>query len=145
MSVTIITRDIKASRELVFNTVADIENFSKAIPHIKEVEFLTESRLGVGTRFRETRDMNGREAVTELEVTEYEENEKVRLVTDSHGTVWDTIFITEDKDGSTLLTLKMDARPHSFLARIMIPLTAGIIKKAIDKDLQAVKEYCEAS
>lgn len=30
--------------------------------------------------------------MTELEVTEFVENDHVRYVTDSHGTVWDTVM-----------------------------------------------------
>lgn len=42
------------------------------------VLFLTDSEKGVGTKFRETRMMGKREAGTELEVTEYVPNERVR-------------------------------------------------------------------
>ena len=36
-----VTRTIDAPVDLVFNTVADISQFSQAIPHIVNVEFLT--------------------------------------------------------------------------------------------------------
>lgn len=85
------TRFINAPLDLVFKTVADIQNFSKAIPNIVDVEFLSDQKSGVGTCFRETREMNGREASTELEVTEYKENDHIRRVADSHGTVWDSV------------------------------------------------------
>ncbi len=61
------TRCINASIDLVFKTVSDINNFSKAIPDIINVEFLSNVKSGIGTRFRETRLMNGKEAMTELE------------------------------------------------------------------------------
>ena len=64
MSRTTVSRTIDAPIERVFNAVADITEFSKALPHIVNVEFLTDSRLGVGTRFRETRLMRGKEAIT---------------------------------------------------------------------------------
>lgn len=86
-------RTINAPIEVVFKTVAEIENFSKAVPHITKIEFLTECKKGPGTKFRETRLMKGKEATTELEVTEHVENERVRLVAGSHGTVWDTVKV----------------------------------------------------
>ena len=64
------TRTINALIDLVFKTVSDINNFSKSVPDIVKVEFLSDVKLGVGTRFRETRLMKGKEATTELEVTE---------------------------------------------------------------------------
>ncbi len=87
MTRTIVTRMIEAPIDLVFRTVSEIENFSKAVPHIVNVEILTDQRKGVGTRFRETREMDGGQATTELDVTEYEENDYVRLVANSHGAV----------------------------------------------------------
>jgi len=138
-------RQINAPIELVFETVADIRNFSKAIPHITNVEFLTEQQVGLGTRFRETRLMKGKEASTELEVTEYVENESIRLVADSHGCVWDTIFTVTPKDGGVELKMVMDARPHKLMARIITPLIKGMVAKAVGEDMDAVKSYCEQS
>ena len=80
MSRITVTRTIDAPIDLVFQTVADERRLSQALPHIVKVEFLSDVKAGVGTRFRETRLMNGKEATTELEVTEFVENERVRLV-----------------------------------------------------------------
>lgn len=143
MSKITITETINAPVELVFKTVADIRNFSKAVPDIVDVEFLTDKKSGVGTRFKETRMMNGREAVEELEVTEYAENDHIRLVADSHGTVWDSLFTVQESGEQTALTLVMKARAYKFLPKLMNPLMTYFIKKAIANDMSAVKAYCE--
>jgi hypothetical protein len=83
MSRVVVRRAVVAPVETVFRTVADITHFSRAIPHIVNVEFLSAVRSGVGTRFRETRRTNGREMSTELEVTEYAANDRVRIVSDA--------------------------------------------------------------
>ena len=137
------TRSINAPIDLVFKTVSDINNFSKAIPDIINVEFLSDVKSGIGTRFRETRLMNGKEATTELEVTEFVENDRVRMVTDSHGAIWASVFTVKRVDGHTELTLVMDARPHKFMQKMMIPMIKGMISKALEKDMDAVKTYCE--
>jgi uncharacterized protein YndB with AHSA1/START domain len=90
---TVITRDIGAPREKVFRAVADIGQFSQAIPQIVRVELLSDVTSGLGARFRETRLMNGKEIPTELTVTEYVANERIRLVAESHETVWDSLFV----------------------------------------------------
>jgi len=144
MGQTTVTRHIAAPVATVFDTVAHIENFSKAVPHIVNVEFLSDVRSGVGTRFRETRLMNERQASTELEVTEYVDNERVRIVGDAGGTVWDTVFTVARSDaGGTVLEMVMDARAYKPLAKLMNPLIKGVVRKAIEKDLDAVKSYCE--
>lgn len=145
MTTTILTRHIEAPVETVFTAVADIDHFSAAVPHITEVEFLSERRSGVGTRFRETRLVRGREATNELEVTEYVEDEQVRFVSNAGGTLWDTTFTTEPREGGTLLTMRMEARPQTLLARLMTPLMKRMIKSEIEKDLDLVKSYCEHS
>ena len=97
MGRTTVSRTIKAPSAAVFETVAQVDNYTKAVPDIVEVEYLSEQHMGVGTRFRETRLMGKRKASTELEVTEYVPNERVRLVSDQGGTIWDTVFTVTPK------------------------------------------------
>ena len=143
MTRTTIHRSINAPVQVVFDTVAHIDNFRKAIPDILDVEYTSDVQNGIGARFKETRDMNGRTATVELEVTDYAENDRVRLVSDAGGTVWDTVFTTEATEEGTSLTMVMDAKPHKFLAKLFIPITKGMIRKSIEKDMDAVKAYCE--
>ena len=144
MSRTVVSRKIGAPVARVFRTVADIREFSKAVPDIVGVEFLSERRSGDGTRFRETRKVGGREASTELEVIEYVEDDRVRLVSDAGGTQWDSVFTVVESDGGTVLELVMEARPYRLLARITTPLMKRMIQKALEKDMDAVKTYCAA-
>jgi hypothetical protein len=139
----IVTRSIRAPVDVVFRTIADIGQFSQAVPHIVKVEFLSAVRSGVGTRFRETRLMHGKEATTDLEVTEYMENERIRLVADSHGAVWDTLFTVKAAGEFTELTMAMESKPYRLLARIMNTLVRGMISKAVEQDMDAVKAFCE--
>lgn len=143
MSTITLSKKINAPKELVFKTVADIQNFSKAVPDIINVEFLSDQKYGVGTKFRETRDMNGREVATELEVTELVENAHIRIVSDTMGTVWDSVFTVERKEDGTELTLIMDAKAYKLLPKIINPIMKGFMKKALEKDMVAIRKYCE--
>ncbi len=145
MTRTTVSTTILAPVDAVFDLIADPVNYTRAVPQITKVEFLTEQRSGVGTRFRETREMGSREAATELEVTEYVKNERVRMVSDAGGTIWDSVFtVTPTGDGSaTELQLVMEARPYRPLARVVVPLTKRIVAKAVTGDIDAVKAYLE--
>lgn len=143
MSTIKISRQIQAPVNEVFQTISDIRNFSKAVPEIIDVEFLSETKSGVGTRFRETREFKGREVATELEVTEFVENNYVRIISDTQGTIWDSLFTVSEKDGGCQLTLEMEARSYKLLSKIMTPLMKGFISKALERDIDAVKEFCE--
>jgi carbon monoxide dehydrogenase subunit G len=136
---------IQAPVEKVFQTLAQVEHFSKAVPGIQKIEFLGDKRYGVGTRFRETRIVNGREAAAELEVAELRENESIRLVTTMAGTLWDTAF-NVSKSGSNACAVAMtaSAHPKQFAAKLLTPMIMGMIRRALTHDLLAVKKYCEA-
>ncbi len=143
MSRITVTRKIAAPVDRVFQTVSNIEGFSEAVPDILSVEFLSEQKIGVGARFKETRLMRGREASTILEVTEYVENDRVRLVTDTFGTVWDSVFTVKPDGEGTALELIMEARPYKLIPRILNPLMKGGMTKALSRDMDAVKVHCE--
>ena len=140
-----VNRRIEAPVSVVFKTVADIREMSEALPHVVRYEFLTDSQVGAGTRFRETRLMNGKEATTELDVAEFVLNDHVRMVADSHGAVWDTTFSVAEQNGGTDLTVVMDARSYKLMAKIMNVLFKGMIAKAVERDMDLVKSYCESS
>ena len=143
MKTIAVTRTIEAPLELVFQTVSDVRNFRKAVPHILNIDFLTEQQHGVGTRFRETRLMNKREATCELEVTEYVENDRVRMVSDAGGTIWDSVFTVAQKDDHVELRMEMEARPHTLFAKVITPLIRGMVVKGVSADMDSVKVYCE--
>lgn len=139
---------VVAPIELVFETVAHIENFAKALPQLIGYEFLSEQETGVGTRFIETRESVGKETRTELEVSEYVANEYVRLVADENGTVWDTLFsfrtrVDRMKGEVTEIKVVMNARAHAWGPRLLNPIMRKMFKSAIGNDMDNVRQYCE--
>jgi len=139
------SRTINAPMSKVFTMIADPEKFAARVPHITNIEFLTDQRSGKGTIFKETRIMKKRESSTTLEITEYEPNENVRFVTDEGGTIWDTIFTLSEHGSGTELNMVMDCRPHKLMAKIVTPMIKGMIGKAIESDMDATKAYLEKS
>ena len=139
----VVTRTIAAPVDRVFNAVADIAQFSRAIPHIVRVEYVSDIRAGVGTRFRETRNMKGKEITTELEVTEWVANDHVRLLADSHGTAWDSVFAVRPEQGATVLTLTMDAIASGLIPRVVTFFIRGMVQQALEGDMDSVKAFCE--
>ena len=140
-----ISRTIAAPLDLVFQTVSDVRKFREAVPHITNVEFLSDLQVGAGTRFRETRVMNGREQTVELEVAEYIDDDRVRMISDAGGTVWDTMFTVSKGSDNVTLEMQMEIKPHTLFARIMTPLIRGMVVKAVESDMDAVKAFCESS
>lgn len=137
-------RQIDAPVPVVFKAVSDIGNFPNISEEVIKIEFLTDQQHGVGTKFRETRLMKNQEHLTELEVTEYTENESIRMVTDSHGTVWDTVFSVTPAENGCELDIAMDARPHKLMPKILNPFLKGMFRRGMETYIDTLKSYCEA-
>jgi len=131
--------------ETVFAVISSPAQFQTAVPHITNIEFVSEQTTGEGTRFVETRLISGREAKSTLEIVEVVENQQVRLVSDEGGTKWLSKATVQSKERGCELTLQLQADAYKFFAKIMNRIFKGMIEKALDADVQAVKEYCEKS
>jgi carbon monoxide dehydrogenase subunit G len=144
MAVFSATREIGAPIDAVFTAVANIEEFRNVVPEIIDVEYLSDQRSGLGTRFVETRVIGKRTGKTELEVVEYEPNERVRLVAEAGGSTWDTVYTLEPAGSGTRVTMVMTATAHTVRARMLNKIIASTVGRAIERDLDAVKDYCES-
>lgn len=138
------SREIEAPVEEVFNAVANIEEFRKVVPDIIDVQFLSDQHSGVGTRFIETRVIGKKTGKTELEVVEYQPYRRARLVAEAGGSTWDTVYDLEPAGTGTRVTMTMTATAHTVRARMLNKIIASTVGRAIERDLDAVKEYCEA-
>lgn len=139
-----VSETIAAPIDVVFRAVSDIENLPNTNPDVVGVDFLSEQRSGVGTRFRETRKMGSKEHVTELHVTEHVENERVRMVADNPGTCWDTVFTVSPDAEATRLEITMDARAKKLLPKLLNPIFKGMFRKGMQKHIGAIAAWCEA-
>lgn len=134
---------IDAEPRIVFQTISNGDEFSKAIPDIVKVETLGETPAQVGTEFRETRLMNGREGTVTFRVTEIEPQKLLRMEAEMGGTHWNTWFTLQQCDARCELTMFMDATPKAFAAKIVTPMMMGMMEKSLGKDLEHIKRYCE--
>lgn len=135
--------NIKANKATVFKAISTPKEFSKAVPKILEVEFLSEQHEGLGTKFRETREMNGKKSSVVLEVMGYEQDSSIQFVSKAGGTTWDSTFNLETKGDITQVKLTMDAKPHNIFARLMTGMISKMLQKALNEDLESIKKYCE--
>ncbi|MXX76309.1 MAG: hypothetical protein F4210_12135 [Holophagales bacterium] len=134
---------INASLETVFRAVSDLGHFAKAVPQIDRIEILSDTAAGVGTRFRETRLVGGRETASELQVAELVEDEKVRYVSDTFGTRWNSTFTVASAGERTRLTMTIEGRPHTLLSRLAAPLMRFLTERGVVADLTGIKAYAE--
>ena len=126
----------------VFEFITASENASKTVQSVTGMVKLTEGPARVGTRYRETRLMNGREQQAELEIVEFEPTQKYAMqnVTSGIETVYRYNFQPE-RDG-TRIDLVCEVKAKG-IKKLMLPLVASILKKEDGDHLQRVKKVLE--
>ena len=127
----------------VFDFITTSDNAPKVVQSVKSMVKLTEGPVGVGTRYRETRMMNGKEQHAELEVVAYEPNQKyaMRNVTEGIETVYQYTFHPEANGTRVDLVCEVKA---GGVKKLMLPLVVSVLKKEDGDHLQRLKTALEA-
>lgn len=148
MSSLTISKHIAAPVDRVFAVFTDVANMAEHIDGIERVEMLSDGPVGVGTRFRETRIMFKREATEELEFTAFKPNASYEVGCESCGCSYNTTFTFTPAGDGTDVTLDLQCRPLTFMAKLMSPigiLFAGTMKKCMDGDMSCLKAVAESA
>jgi uncharacterized protein YndB with AHSA1/START domain len=146
MQITVETL-IRAPREKVFARAMEVERWPESVKAINKIELLTPGPVRVGTRFRETRIMFGREASEEMTFSEITPPERIVLTAESHGMRYRTEHLFLDEGGNTRLRLTFGGKPVTLAARLLTPLAAlmaGKIRALLESDLADVKRAAES-
>jgi carbon monoxide dehydrogenase subunit G len=141
-----VTHHIDAAPDVVFDLCTDLDHFADRISGITACERLTDGPVGVGTRFRETRKMFGKEATEEMEFTAFQRPTFYQLSCDSCGAHYETDFRFSPEDGGTRIELEFRVTPVTFIAKLMTPLSmmmTGPLKKVLEKDLADIQTAAE--
>ncbi|MFM7050997.1 MAG: SRPBCC family protein [Planctomycetota bacterium] len=141
--------DIAAPAERVWDRISDIENAARTIPAIRSIEILSETRRGLGTRWRETRVMFGREATETMEITGWRPPHEYVASAASHGSEYRSALRVTPAGAGCRLEFEFSARPVSFAAKVLsfvlAPVMRGAVVKALRADLGAIRAACEAA
>ncbi|MBB6480055.1 SRPBCC family protein [Spirochaeta isovalerica] len=139
--------NISAPREKVWSVITDIENSVNTISGIRKIEILEKGNPFIGLKWRETREMFGKEATEVMWIHNAEENNFYNVRAESHGSRYYTDFYLKDSSEGCALTMKFTAEIESFGARLVNFLLGWMFKnatiKALEKDLEDIKEAVE--
>ena len=126
----------------VFDFIAASDNAPKIAPSVKSMVKLTEGPVSVGTRYRETRLMGGKEQQADLEIVEFEPIQKYAMqnVTEGVETVYRYNFQPE-RDG-TRIDLVCEVKAKG-IKKLMLPMIVSILKEEDGDHLQRVKKILE--
>jgi carbon monoxide dehydrogenase subunit G len=142
---------INAPPAAVFAAATDFANAPSRIKGITKMELLTDGPVRVGTRFKETRVMFGKEATETMEVVDLQPGRSYTLLANSCGCEYrTTVSVAADPSGrGSTISFDFSARPLSFGARLMSALMGWMMKgacvKAVRQDLTDLKTSLEAA
>jgi carbon monoxide dehydrogenase subunit G len=145
-----VSRDVAATPEAVWTVITDLDRSPEVLSGVQQVERLDDDRgFGIGTRWRETRTVFGREATEQMEVTAIDPGTSYTVTSVNGRTTYTSVLRVEAlRDERTLLTMTFEARPTGIvttllgatLGRLFQPAT----RKMLDRDLADIAEAASA-
>lgn len=144
-------RSIDAPTDAVWRVLTDLEGTAAVLSGVTRVERLAGAGYSIGTRWRETRTMLGREATEEMEVVGIEPGRSTTIAAESHGMRYRTEFTLEPTGGGagTLLRMRFSGAHESpsWIQRAAAKLTARLgmaaTRKAMEQDLADIAAAAE--
>lgn len=138
---------IHAPIDQVFTAFTDLSNMPERIKGIEKIEILHEPAvMQVGTKWRETRTMFGKQATEEMWVTDLQPQQSYQVEAESNGVHYTSNYDFAEQDGSTLVKMTFVGKPLNVKAKLfsfMLVIFAGATKKALHQDLEDLKIFCE--
>lgn len=144
-----LSRETTASPEKVWRVLSDIPGAPENISGIDSVEMLSDQPYGVGTRWRETRTMFGKQASEEMWVTAADAPHKTVVEAESSGTHYTTSFTIAPSSGGSLVTFEFAGTLVSgsgwqkFMWKAFGRFGLGFAAKAMRADLDDIAAAAE--
>jgi carbon monoxide dehydrogenase subunit G len=145
-----VERTVQAHPQRVWDVLTDVAHADETLSGVTHVELLTEGPYGVGTRWRETRRMFGKETTEEMHVTAAEAPTRTVIEAGSRGVHYVTEFAVAPSDGDvTRLTMSFTAVQAAAnpvqrtLGRLFGRLGAKAFEKVMAKDVEDIAARAE--
>ncbi|MDJ0753952.1 MAG: SRPBCC family protein [Ardenticatenaceae bacterium] len=130
--------------EDVFEALMSPEKAPKVMSNIKSMKQLTPGPVGVGTRFREIRLMNGQEQQTDLEVVRFEAPTRYSVTAEASGIEVTYHYHLKPQDNGTQVEMECVVSTKG-LKKLMLPVVAQVMKKEDSHHLQDLKLALESA
>jgi hypothetical protein len=128
----------------------DLENAADTISAIQAIVILSEPQeFNVGTTWRETRTMFGKQATEEMSVTQVDPGTSYVVEAESNGARYTTIMqVVATGEDSSKISMSFGAEPTGTMAKVMGAtigkLFENATRKALAQDLDDIAAAAEA-
>ncbi len=147
-----VSREIQASAQRVWAVITDIAGAPTVLRGVSRIELLTDGPYDVGTRWRETRRMMGREETQEMAVAECNAPVQTRVIATDGGVNYSsTLRVEQLDDARCRLSMSFgaehpDASPFArVLWRVLGPLGARFARHRMAADLDDIAAAAESA
>jgi ligand-binding SRPBCC domain-containing protein len=142
-----LSKKIEAPTSAVFSLFADFANVPGRIKTITKIEIVTPGPIGVGTRFKETRMMFGKECTEEMQITGFNPGRSYKITCQSCGAEYRTVFQFKPDGEGTRVDVDFHTRATSVWSKLLAPLgwmMSGMVKKCVNQDLEDLQQVAES-
>lgn len=132
--------------EEVFSYAANMDNATNIMQNVVAIEKLTEGPLQVGTKFKETREIRGRQASSIIEFIEFLPNERYVVQSEANGLK--VVYHYDFKptvDGGTKVHFQGDIHTSGIVMKLTKPIIRKILKKEDGDHLSQLKKLMEGT
>lgn len=141
--------EINASKQSVWHAITDLSHCDKMISGIIDLTIIEQPEEGlVGLKWKETREMFGKEAEETMWITESVEQDYYLTQAENHGAIYVTKMQVASVEGDkTVLTMTFSGTANSWFMKMMSALMSVFMKKSMSKmlakDLEDIKVFVE--
>ncbi|UOK58857.1 SRPBCC family protein [Bacillus sp. OVS6] len=132
---------VNAPLDQVFNFAADVENAPLFMQNVTKVEKLTDGPVQAGTKYRETREIRGREATAVIEFIEYVPSAKYSVKSEMKGMEAIYHYMFSASGNQTTIRFECEINAKKFTMKLIKPVFVKIMKKEDGDHLQHLKKH----
>lgn len=127
-----------ASPTQVWEVLTDIAHAADTLSRVDRVEVLSDAPYGVGTRWRETRIIFGKETTEELLVTVSDAPHRTVVELESGGFRYTTAFTVAPEGSGTVLHMEFtgDVASHRVAHRLFWALFGALAVRTVAKEMR---------
>ena len=133
----------------MWGVITDLEHTSETIQAIKHIERLDDGDgFSIGTKWRETREMFGKDATEILEVTAIDPGHSYTVEADSRGARYRSVMAVEPAGSGSTISMTFAAEPKGAFSKVMAStigkMFEGGTRKALAQDLADIAKVAES-
>lgn len=138
-------KEILTSIDTVFASFSEFETFSKIFHEAIAIDFISETRTGLGTEWEQAVEESGKQFLDEVKVIDFEANERIVLEINNYHSVETLEFRFTKTDESALVVANLSVKAKRLYGKIFTWILKSQILKYLNDDMNRIKAHFESN